>query len=129
MYTHYLSSSDGPNVKVQDISSVLGANSHSLSQFFSTFLHFSSALVALRKDLQCLRVFGCDGEKALINAFMHEYRFAIHLHCSIHACNNIKKNLRERRLPELVVNEITDEIFGKQVGSSYVEGLVDAESE
>ncbi|XP_065891101.1 uncharacterized protein [Dysidea avara] len=96
---------------------------------FSTFLHFSSALVALRKDLQYLRVFGSDGEKALINAFMHEFRFAIHLHCSIHARNNIKKNLRERRLPELVVNEITDEIFGKQVGSSYVEGLVDAESE
>ena len=74
-------------------------------------------------------MFGSDGEKALINAFMHEFRFAIHLYCTIHARNNIKKNLRERRLPELVVNEITDEIFGKQVGSSYVEGLVDAESE
>ena len=28
-----------------------------------------------------------------------------------------------------MVNEITDEMFRKQVGSTYVEGLVDAESE
>ena len=32
-------------------------------KIFPTFLHFSSALVALRKDLE---VFGSDGKKALI---------------------------------------------------------------
>lgn len=86
-------------------------------------------MVSLRRELQCVRAFGSDGEKALVDAFVHEFRFAIHLFCSIHARRNIKKNLRERRFPENVVNEITDDIFGKQVGSTYCEGLVDVESE
>ena len=82
-----------------------------------------------RRELQCLRAFGSDGEKALVDAFVHEFRFAIHLYCSVHARNNVKKNLRDRKLPESVVNEIVDDVFGKQVGSTYYEGLVDARSE
>ena len=58
---------------------------------FPSFLHFAASLVSLRKELQCLRVFGTDGEKALVDAFTHEFRFAIHLHRSIHVCNNVKK--------------------------------------
>lgn len=81
---------------------------------FPSFLHFAASLVSLRKELQCLRVFGTDGEKALIDAFTHEFRFAIHLYCSIHVRNNVKKNLRERKFPEEKVNKITDEIFGNQ---------------
>ena len=37
--------------------------------------------------------------------------------------------MRDHRFPESVVNEIADDVFGKQVGSTYCEGLVDAESE
>ena len=96
---------------------------------FASFLFFASSLVSLRRELQCLRSFGTDGEKALVDAFVHEFRFTIHLYCSIHARNNIKKNLRDRRFPESVVNEIADDVFRKQVGTTYCEGLVDAESE
>ena len=35
----------------------------------------------------------------------------------------------EGQFPEEKVNRITDEIFGKQIDSTYCEGLVDAESE
>ena len=59
---------------------------------------------------------------------MHKFQFAIHLFCLIHARDNVKKNLRDCRFPESVVNEIADDVFGKQVGSTYCEGLVDAES-
>ena len=96
---------------------------------FGSFLFFASSLVSLRRELQCLRSFGSDGEKALVDAFVHEFRFAIHLFCSIHARNNVKKNLRDRRFPESVVNEIADGVFGRQIGSTYCEGLVDTESE
>ena len=96
---------------------------------FPTFLHFAASLVSLRKELQCIRVFGTDGEKALVDAFSHEFRFSIHLYCSIHVRNNVKKNLRERKFTEEKVNKITDEIFGKKIGSTYCEGLVDAGSE
>ena len=64
-----------------------------------------------------------------MDTFVHEFRFAIHLFCSIHARNNVKKNLRDRRFPESVVNEIADGVFGRQIGSTYCEGLVEAESE
>ena len=48
-------------------------------QDFVTFLYFASTLVGLRRDLEKLQAFGTDGEKALINAFSHEFGFAIHL--------------------------------------------------
>ena len=62
---------------------------------FPSFLHFAASLVSLRKELQCLRAFGTDGEKALVDAFTHEFRFAIHLYCSIHVRNNVKKTCME----------------------------------
>ena len=37
--------------------------------------------------------------------------------------------MRDRRFLESVVNEIAEDVFGKQVGSTYCKGLVDAESE
>ena len=56
-----------------------------------SFLFFASSLVLLGRELQCLRAFGFDGEKALVDAFVHEFRFAIHLFCLIHARNYVKK--------------------------------------
>lgn len=44
---------------------------------FSTFLFFASSLLSLRKELQCVKSFGTDGEKALVDAYIHEFRFAI----------------------------------------------------
>lgn len=71
-----------------------------------------------------MRSFGTDGEKTLIDAFLHEFHFETHLFCCFHVRRNVKDELRRQRLPEDVANEITDEIFGKK---TYVEGLVDAE--
>ena len=96
---------------------------------FGSFLFFSSSLLSLRRELQCIRAIGTDGEKALIDAFKHEFRFATHLYCFIHARNSVKRQLAERKYPESVASEITDEIFGKQVGTTYVAGLVDSPSE
>ena len=76
-----------------------------------------------------LRVIGTDGEKALIDAFKHEFRFATHLYCSIHARNAVKRQLLERKYTEKTASEIADEIFGKQVGNTYIEGLVYSKSE
>lgn len=96
---------------------------------FATFMYFANSLVALRQSLVGLRCFGTDGEKALVNAFLHEFRFSIHLYCQIHLRSNVKNELFRRNLPTSVVGEITNDIFGKQVGSAYLEGLVDADSE
>ena len=42
--------------------------------------------------------------------------------------NNVKRELIGRKFPEIVASEIVNEIFGKQIGATFVEGLVDAES-
>ena len=46
---------------------------------FGTYLFFASSLIGLRQDLLALQAFGTDGEKALANAFGHEYRYATQL--------------------------------------------------
>ena len=96
---------------------------------FASFLFFASSLVGLRKSLEGLRVFGTDGESALVEAFAHEFRFALHLYCFIHVRSNLKRELQDRKFPANEVGEILDMIFGKLVGGTFCEGLVDAESE
>ena len=95
---------------------------------FASFLFFASSLVGLKRSLEAIRVFGTDGESALVDAFAHEFRFAIHLYCFIHVRSNVKRELQDRKFPDNEVGEILDMIFGKQVGGAFCEGLVDAES-
>lgn len=82
-------------------------------------------MVGLNKKIAELRAFGTDGEKALIDAFAHEFRFATHLTCFIHVRRNIKDELNKRMIPDPLRTEILDDIFGRRSGSSLFEGLVD----
>ena len=93
---------------------------------FSTYPFFSSTLVGLRPKLSSLKLFGTDGEVALYQAFNPTFPSAIHLLCSIHARRNIKSKLREIGISESVQQIILGDIFGKQVGTQHLEGLVDA---
>jgi hypothetical protein len=43
--------------------------------------------------------------------------------------NNVRGEIRPKHFPEHVINQICSDIFGKEVGSTYVEGLIDAENE
>ena len=96
---------------------------------FPSFLFFASSVIGLKKSLEAIRVFGTDGETALVEAFSHEFRFAIHLFCFIHMRNNIKGELQNRNFPDSGATEIVDKIFGKLVGGVFSEGIVDSESE
>ena len=46
---------------------------------FHTYLFFVSTLIWLRCELQALRAFGTDGEKALADTFSQEFQYAVHL--------------------------------------------------
>ena len=81
------------------------------------------------KEIEQLRVFGTDGEKALIDAFTHEFPFAIHLTCFIHVRRNIKEELAKNSLPPDVQAIILDDIFGKKIGTTLFEGLLDVNTE
>lgn len=92
---------------------------------FQTYLFFAASMIGLKKELEHLQAFGTDGEKPLFDAFPHEFRFAVHLTCFIHVCQNVKDKLVKRN----VRDSVQSEIFGKKVGSTLFEGLVDCVNE
>ena len=96
---------------------------------FGTYLFFASSLIGLRPELRAIQAFGTDGEKALADAFGHEYRYASRLSCFIHCRRNIKQQLRERHYPEDEIKAVLDDIFGVQQDDVFAEGLVDCKSD
>ena len=95
---------------------------------FATFNYFASTLVSFNKKLHGLLAFGTDGDEALIEAFSHNFPFAIQLRCFLHMKRNIQSKLGERGLLSSVSEEFLSNIFGKHVCSRYEEGLVDSVS-
>ena len=95
---------------------------HVVSTTRNHLLH-TSTVIGQCSQLEAVRVIGTDGEKALIDAFKHEFGFAQHLTCFIHVRRNIKNKLHERNIPSQLSIEILDDIFGKTVGATHVEGL------
>ena len=87
-------------------------------------------MIGLNKTLKGLHVFGTDGEKAWIDAFHHEFKFAVHLTC-FELCGVIwRKNCRNTWF--LIANlksKILNDIFGRQVGSTLFTGVIDSKSE
>ena len=94
---------------------------------FSSYMFLASSIVGQCRDTEKVRVFGTDGERALIDAFSHEFPFALHLTCFNHVRRNIKDELSKLALPEDICTEILEDIFGKKVEATMYEGLVDCE--
>ena len=86
-------------------------------------------MIGLRQDLLALQAFGTDGEKALANAFGHEYRYATQLSCFVHCRRNVKQQFNDRNYPTTAATTVLDDIFGKQQADVFVEGLVESVSE
>ena len=98
-------------------------------QTFHTYLFFAASLLGLRRNLGGLRAFGTDGEKALADAFAHEFRYATHLTCFIHFRRNMKRELNERGFTSKATNDVIDDILGCQKGNVFCEGLVDCKDQ
>ena len=96
---------------------------------FSTYLFFASSLIGHNPQLQGVRVFGTDGEQALIDAFSHEFTFSQHLTCFVHVRRNIKQELEDGHIPCKLSQKFLDDIFGQRLWPVFVEGLVDASDE
>ena len=95
---------------------------------FHTYVFFASSLIGLCRGLRNVRAFGTDGEKALADAFAHEFRYATHLTCFTHIRRNIKMRLHEQKFPESAAREILNDVFGCQQGEVFSEGLADTMS-
>ena len=99
---------------------------HQTKQFRS-FHYFASTLTRLNPNLVNIKSFGTDGEPELIKAFKTVFSNTIHLRCANHLRRNVKDKLNALKL-QSIVNEIIADIFGKQVGSNFESGLVEADS-
>ena len=95
---------------------------------FSSFNYFASTLVGANPKLRSVQAFGTDGDPALIEALSHNFQTARQLRCFIHMKKNISQKLKDRGIPSRESKEFLADIFGRQCGSSFEEGLVDAEN-
>ena len=69
--------------------------------------------------------FGTDGEEALVKAFKQQLQFAIHLRCSRHMRQDIKRKLTsDMRFPTDIVSEILADIFGSKEGPTFMKDLL-----
>lgn len=66
---------------------------------FQTYLFFASSIIGQCRKLEAVHAFGTDGEKALADAFSHEFRYAQHLTCFIHFRRNVKDKLHDSKMP------------------------------
>ena len=95
---------------------------------FTAFNYFASTLVGCRRELRKILSFGSDGDKALVEAFTHNFPNAIQLRCFIHFKNNVQEKLKEYGFAASVTSEFIADIFGKRVGNTFYAGLVDSAS-
>lgn len=95
---------------------------------FLSFNYFANTLIGFEKKLIHVQAFGTDGDHALIEAFGHNFPHAKQLRCFIHMKKNIESKLKENGLPSSISQEFISDIFGKNMGGIYEEGLVDATS-
>ena len=118
-----------PHLMIKDIKSkkhpiILGPMLVHQKVDFPAFNYFASTLIGLQKELKHVLAFGTDGDKAL--ALSHNFPFAIQLRCFLHFKKNVEQKLREFGIPSHLAQEFVANIFGKHVGNTYQEGLVDS---
>ena len=92
------------------------------STSFSAFNYFASTLIGCRPKLRHILAFGSDGDKALVEAFTHNFPYAIQLRYFIHFRRNVAEKSKSL---SVILQEFLDDIFGKHSNNSYQEGLVD----
>jgi hypothetical protein len=97
---------------------------------FRNYNLFLSSLVGLQRELAGIKAIGTDGERALIEACMHQFKEAIFLRCFRHLQKNIERKLQAEDFPVASQKLYIVDIFGRtdQDGAHYA-GLVDCHTE
>ena len=91
-----------------------------------SYYELASTMVKLHAPSQNILVYGADGEKALSEGFGRPLPFALHLMCDIHMRDNIDSKLSQLGIRAPVSEEYRADIFGKNIGSIRIPGLIDA---
>ena len=93
-----------------------------------TYEGFVNQLLALKPELKSIKAIGTDGEEALFNAFSKKIDNIIYLRCFLHKRQNIDRHLKTVGVSEYNRKDVIADLFGRQVGSKFEEGIVDSET-
>jgi len=85
-------------------------------------------MVKLSKNTQNDLVYGTDGETALGEGFGRPLPYAQHLLCDLHMKDNVMLKLNELGIRGKASELKLSNIFGKDIGSTRVPGLIDYKS-
>lgn len=94
-------------------------------RLFDSYFTLPSSMIKYNPNLQGLLVYGSDGEKNLSDAFDSCFTKSKHLLCDIHMKDNIKKKLADLNIKGEEAKDYINDIFGRQIQSEKVPGLVD----
>ena len=56
--------------------------------------------------------FGTNGDKAVVEAFAHNFPFALQLRCFVHLCRNVEEKLHSFGIPNKTAATFLADIFG-----------------
>lgn len=123
-----------PQLMLQDVSTgkypaIVGHVLIHQQKDFPSFNYFAATLISHNKNLGNVLCFGTDGDKALVEAFAHNFPYTLQLWCFIHFKKNVQEKMRSFGFPSSVSDAVLADIFGKQTGSVHMEGLVHCASE
>ena len=91
---------------------------------FDSYNHFFTKIVSLNNETREILAFGTDGEEELFRAMRYTFPQAIHLRCFSHFMDNCKRQLRLSNVPEKEQKEILFDIFGRQIGEKWEQGII-----
>lgn len=92
------------------------------SKTAESYFTLPSNIVRFKSTLKNLNAFGTDGEINVFESFKNVFPGAKHLLCSIHFKDNIIDKCRSLGIQS---ETFLEDIFGKEIGSTKVTGLID----
>ena len=85
-------------------------------------IFFASSLNGLCSSFKKVRAFRTDGEKALSDAFSHEFSHSQHLTCFINVRHNVTQKLLDCKVFTEMSKAVLHDIFGSHIGDVFEEG-------
>ena len=94
----------------------------------NAYVTFLASLTRMRPSLKGIKAIGTDGDESILNATLICFPETIQLICCDHKKENVEHKLCEFKVSEAARRHIVADIFGRNVGASYEQGLIDCES-
>jgi hypothetical protein len=97
------------------------------SKSFSSYFELASSLY--QNGIKKIQAFGTDGDPNIYKSFLSVFPDSMHLLCELHVKDNVVKKMNECNIDKKTQQQILNKLFGFQVGTESIDGLVQAKSD